>query len=368
MSEQGPYTEAELAELISEYLSCKYDSSAIVKPTPTVVTDIYRRFLDKIRPRWEQSSRFPTNALVEVKLAACLRRIFSGYWSDHEFNPIDIMRPTRKRTTTFLNVLIYILARFEQKLGDLRVLESQQADDRKLKADSYAEIRKKREYRDSLAAKRGESRSSDELEQMAKSRTKGFEEMEKKAQLIAEEYKSIKDENTKMCAKLKECQEPLAQVLRQLEESDYIIKVREDYLQLEQKLRNLRLPGKEFLYEHQIAQEQSQTRLDKIYGLKEEIRLTGETRNNSLNAKLSLILTRMKKLDAEGDREDQLLEEYSKKSDEDLNRLKISNEAARERSREARSRLIESKREEDLIIKGRNCQVNTTYVKDSVKC
>lgn len=239
MSQQGKegfLDESELPEQIHRYLDLKLDKESFLRPTRDVVMELYTRFLDKTGYDWRRPGRHGKEPIVMAQMLNALKKIFSRYSIDYEFNLHDIVSPTRKRTTTFLNVILYLLAMLEEKLKNLQQWEAKNAVEQQEVNQINQEIAKKRVAIDELALQIGQYPDVEQLLLEIEARERVFDENKKECDRIEQEKCVIKKATEEECKKIERINREMQPIERHIELYNEVKRLEQEELQLKEKL------------------------------------------------------------------------------------------------------------------------------------
>jgi hypothetical protein len=219
MSQQkGLLSENELPEQIQKYFDLKLDKDALIKPTKDLVTEIYMRFLDRCLVNWMKPDQLgrekPVRHMIVKRMKYITQRFNVKYHTDLEFSLIDLIAPTRKRTTTLLNIVVFLAAELDELLELAQQYEASRAEQKKQDEEKAQQLSEKRRRIDDLAFKIGQSErinpiELEEFERILEAKKKECEEVSRlkdssKARLTQSENKlellvlKIRDVNAKI--------------------------------------------------------------------------------------------------------------------------------------------------------------------------
>lgn len=190
---QGLLSEEEIKDFIHKKFGLELSRDSLIKPTTNVVVDIDAKFLDEIfGPQWKNLPETDcADSFIKPLMVRKVNFIVTRYDKDTAFQMKDLLRPNRKRNTYFLNILIYVVAQYE----DIDLLwQAWDADyaQKKAEIDELQEqLRSTRVYRDELAFKissgkpiKDLTRTRDELRSRFEESQKYTAELHQKAQAI----------------------------------------------------------------------------------------------------------------------------------------------------------------------------------------
>lgn len=191
----GLLSEDEIKNYLQESFNLKLDRDALIKPTKDVVIDVYTRFLDDTNFKWRKSKNAHDDneeSNIKALMVGWIRFMLSHYNTSYTFHMGDLITPTRKRTTAFLNVLIFIKAQFEDHWSEWERWKNewtaQQEEVDKLKK----ELHSRRLELEELAIKKSSSKSVDELRKYNEEQIIIFKNIQKEAEELGEKAKIIK--------------------------------------------------------------------------------------------------------------------------------------------------------------------------------
>lgn len=197
MSQKGFLSENELSEQIHKYFDLKLDKDALVKPTKDVVREIYKRFLDQIVVNW-MLPRYPgQEATPHSRMLYWMRTITQRFNTGYEFSLTDLTAPTKKRTTAFLNVILYIRAVYDECLEIYQQCESKRAEQRENNAMITREISKRRVQVEEYAFKIGQSKGLDEQRARLEEDDRVLRAKKKECDELTQEKARVKERITK---------------------------------------------------------------------------------------------------------------------------------------------------------------------------
>lgn len=197
MSQSGLLTEEEIKDYINEVFNLKLSREAFLNPNKDTVTDIYTRFLDDTGLKWKKARNVeddlddPTR--TRARMAGRIKFLFSRYNCPHEFGLMDLLEPTRKRTTAFLNVFIFIKA----QIDDARIAW-QEMKEEWLSTNSEAEninrqVGQMKLKIEELALEKSRiGKSKDQLRLEIENERSSFELLQREGEALAEEAQNVK--------------------------------------------------------------------------------------------------------------------------------------------------------------------------------
>lgn len=239
MSQQGSegfLGESELPEQIHHYLELKFDKDDFLRPTKDVVIEIYTRFLDKTGYDWRRSKSFKQDVSIKAQMVHILKIIFSRYNIEYEFNLNDLISPTRKRTTTFLNVLLFVMASLEESLKYMQQRNAQYIEEQQELDETNRNIAQKRLMVEELALRIGQSLDVEEMRVKIEEGKQALEELSTKHAELTNIGSRIKNSNKEAIKFNQELEKEIQQVDRQIALQSEIEKLKIEESQLKDRL------------------------------------------------------------------------------------------------------------------------------------
>jgi len=203
MSQSGLLNEDEIKSYINEAFNLKLDREAFIKPTRNVVFDIYTRFLDETHHKWRKlrnSADDSEEPNIKAMTVGWIRFMLARYNTSFTFQMSDLLTPTRKRTTTFFNILIYIRAQFEDSWAEWQEWKSEWSINQEEIEKVNRELAQKRLDLEELAIKKANSRPISELQKEIREKRRLFEAASKECEDLEEESKVVKSNIQKLTA------------------------------------------------------------------------------------------------------------------------------------------------------------------------
>lgn len=240
MSQSGLLDEEEVKNYINDSFNLKLTRDAFLKPSREVIVDIYSRFLDDTHLKWRKA-KDPDLENTKIGMAGKLRFIFSRFNTPYEFHIGDLLNPTRKRTVSFLNVLIYMRA-----LAQDRLTEFQQAkNERLMQQEEFdkleSELSAKRLELEQMALKLANMKPIEELKKLKSEKTVIFKQLEASGLQLATQAKEIKnnnrllaESNTKNQAAVEDLEKNKSNLLKALQTLKEGPQIRENVNELQQ--------------------------------------------------------------------------------------------------------------------------------------
>lgn len=217
MSQSSLLTEDEIRSYLHESFGLNLAKEALLKPSREVVTEIYSRFLDDTHFKWRPSGDEPKYGIMVARL----KFIMSRYNISFNFQRSDLLMPTRKRTTAFLNVLIYIKAQFEALAQEYEEIYNEKALEKEENGKLKRELANSRSEVEDLAYKKAaKSKSKKEILDDMNSIRRQFEESDLLGEELATEAKNQKNETNLDQVKLQKLQAELEMVCKQRDDDE----------------------------------------------------------------------------------------------------------------------------------------------------
>lgn len=240
MSQKGLLSDSELAEQVYKYFDIKLDRDALAKPTREMVMEVYRRFLDKIAPNWMLEDT------VLSKMNYLMQKITQHFNVGYDFNVCDIVSPMKKRTITFFNVILYILAITDEHIEIDEGYEHCEAEKRDKNLANDREKSKLQVEVEELAFKVGQSKPLDQLKAISEEPHRILTAKKKECDEVEEEKSSIKQKLAKSKElimmknrEIKESKEKTEKVRRQWETASEMSRVREKLETVNREIQQL---------------------------------------------------------------------------------------------------------------------------------
>lgn len=195
MSQPAPLDEEEIKNFINENYSLKTDRSLFIKPTCEFISDIYGKFLDDVQPCWRQGPKgAKSEPNVRHYMLMGITSVIRKYdLSEPKFNLTDLLTPTRKRTTAFLNILIYVKISMEELKEQIQQKSTELSSRREQQGIIDKELQKARLYHEDTLVKQANAPSEDKLKRELLDKKNVFQAVELKSKEVESEAKSIKD-------------------------------------------------------------------------------------------------------------------------------------------------------------------------------
>lgn len=239
MSQNAPLSEAELLSLINQYLELKLDKEDFVRPTRRSVTDVYSKFLDHIGCNWRKNpvdpDREPT---YRTLLLRGLIPLFRPY-NEFEFGHNDIVKPTRKRTVYFMNVVLYLIVEFENHRRQWDGFCTQSEENQEKVEKFRDELDRKRRERDELALEIGSHMSDQEYSDLIAKKQANIQQLEDKGIELKKEYESLKAQIAAEMETRQERQEAIKLSRDGIESLRRRLKLKDDVVRRKEKLNKL---------------------------------------------------------------------------------------------------------------------------------
>lgn len=239
MSQSGLLNEEEIKNYISDSFNIRLERDQFIKPTKEFVFDIYSRFLDDLNKRWRNSDADEPN--IKAIMVAQIRSLLKHYNTAPIFQYTDIASPTRKRTTTFLNVLIFIKAQLDDERFKYQSKKEERAayqeEAQRLKSENTQLLRELEE----LYIKKGTAKTLEELIKENKEKTRVFESVSRECDVLAEGAKEIKKRIIDLTEENKIKERRLETLDDEINQRDAILKSLEDGPMLKERCTNLEI-------------------------------------------------------------------------------------------------------------------------------
>lgn len=192
-------SEDEIKDFLRKSFELELDKDALVKPTSNIIIDIYARFLDELYFQEWRNSKYTTDEYQESNVIALMVRwinfTIAPYDISTTFQLKDLLKPIRKRTNYFLNVLIFVKASFDeldkpswQNWRD-EWSEMQDENDR-----ANAQLNSRRLELEELAIRKSRLKPIDELIEIRDSKRKIFDNLQRGAAELHEISKALKSD------------------------------------------------------------------------------------------------------------------------------------------------------------------------------
>lgn len=295
MSQPGLLNDDEIKNYLNENFGLKLKTESISKPTAPVIIDIYEKFLDDSHFPWRTDSReAEENSLPEdhkqARAIKWLRFIINRYNCNFSFNRTDLIQPNRRRTVTFLNILIYFKAQLDEKrvswIERKRQHQLQVGDNNR----SKEHLKAARVERDNLAVIKSQLPSRDDLLSSIELEQKPLNDLKDECDKLYALSIECKKEVEIVEKSVKQEQEELELLRQKLLAEEASLETQDKALRAEDEGRNLK---------SQIREEEDRTRVlrDKINQSSE--RLSRADLEASKNLSLRAHLEHVKQIKAE---------------------------------------------------------------------
>lgn len=184
-------TEDEITVYLNETLGLKLDKE-LLKPTKDIY-EIYVRLMDDIGCNWRKPTKSTSESdepNLKILLARWIRLLIDRYNLGFSFQLSDLITPNRRRTTAFLNVLIYLREQVQEQFTIINEFAEEWETRKALAEKEMYELSQRRLELEDLALKKARSKESSNTN---KEKREEFEKLQKEGELLAEEAKQIKD-------------------------------------------------------------------------------------------------------------------------------------------------------------------------------
>ena len=363
MSQSGFLNENELSEQIYRFFDLKLDKEAFVKPTRDVVVEIYTRFLDKSGIEWKRirnsdNYRHEPNPLFQM--LGCLRYILSHYSIDYEFNMSDLTMPTRKRTSTFLNVLVYFRAAFEERWKDWQQRKAQCAEEQEEVDKVKREIAKMRLALDELAYKKGQSMSVDQLKEALQAERRAFEVEKKECDQLAQEAAQIKETIKSLSQKKQDKLIEVQEIEGRIKEIQKEKELNEEGAQLEERLSSAERTLVESKLQISIRVKQAQNELQKKINEKTDFIQQSRMNAERLKGEIEDIRKRRAEISARQKSRSGRFKEHIDRANKKLDDVKALYESSRTETERGKSELYNYETKLESLLGGNKSILNDT--------
>lgn len=185
----GLLSEEDLRVNLNEYLNTNLERDSLSKPTHDMLVDIYSKFLDSTKIKW-RGDEVP----IEAYIIPLMNKLIKPQDPPYKFLITDLIAPIRKRTSYFLNFIVYVKAHYSE-LSRIETNYLQERASNELRSEQLkAEVDKKRQALEDLALKRSSLPSKEELIERIETGRKKLMHLENLGEKFKQEGKSIKEQ------------------------------------------------------------------------------------------------------------------------------------------------------------------------------
>lgn len=207
---QGLLSEEEIKDFLQKSFDLDLDRDALIKPTSNVVFDIYAKFLDEIYGfQWRNLKKISDDnqdSFIKPLMVGRINFTINRYDVNTTFQIKDLLKPTRKRTAYFLNVLIFVRAQFEDLDSQWQAWKAEWAENKAEHDRAHSQLRSLRILRDELAIKKSSAKSIDEIKKIRDEERVTFENSQRAAAELHEKAQALKSDNERRSKSLAEKQ------------------------------------------------------------------------------------------------------------------------------------------------------------------
>lgn len=229
----------EIKDFFRKSFDLELDKDALIKPTSNIILDIYARFLDEFYcQEWINSEYSTDEPNVTALMVRWINFTIAPYDVNTTFQLKDLLKPVRKRTNYFLNVLIFVKVSLDEV--DMPLWQTWRGEWAEIQDESdraHAELNSLRLRLEELAIRKSTSSQIDEIREVRDSK-----------RIIFDNSKRTTDELHEISKPLKSDIEYLHKLVADHQARGD--KIYEEYHQLEEKLASL---DKNIAIEEKIA-------------------------------------------------------------------------------------------------------------------